>query len=206
MALAAEPETFAPTVDLAARLGLLLPQYEGAAVLRALIRGVIAIVQEEVADPLFEMNRGLNPDESSGVLLDWIGLRLALSRPSVASSDAQYFGFDGTSGSGGRTFGQAPFYSLARGIEAVEPIGDATYRTLLRARARRLRGAADRECVEEVLEILFGDGNGYVDETVTPVTLRVTSADTAIWRLASNTLFEALIPRPAGREVAIVRS
>ena len=86
------------------------------------------------------------------------------------------------------------------------PVGDETYRTLLRARARRLRGNADRETVEAVLEILFGDGNGYVDETVTPVTLRVTSENTVVWRLASVTLFELLIPRPAGRQVDIVRS
>ena len=204
--LAAEQDSFSPTLDLASRIQLLLPQYDGATVLRALIGGIITIVQEEIADPLFAMNRGLNPDESSGVLLDWIGLRLGLPRPSVASSAATYFGFDGTEAAGGRTFGQAPFFTTARGIEAVEPIGDATYRILLKARARRLRGAADRESIEEVLEILFGAGNGYVDETVTPVTLRVTSENTVTWRLASTTLFELLIPRPAGREVAIVRS
>ena len=118
--LPADTDPFFPVIDLAARRDLILPQYVGAPILRALIDNLIGIATTEISDPLEAMGRGLNPNVSEGVLLDWIGLRLALPRPSVATSDAEFFGFDGTESAGGRTFGQAPFRSVRRGIEDVE--------------------------------------------------------------------------------------
>ena len=154
-------------------------------------------------DPLERLDRAFNPDESEGVILDWIGLRLGLPRPFVTAADAVYFGMAGTMPAGGRPWDQAPFYSLARGIEDVEPVGDATYRKLLKARARRLRGGADRETIEAVLDILFGDG--YLDETVTPITMRVDTGDEITFLLASTRTFEKVIPRPAGTEITFTR-
>ena len=195
-----------PVIDLDSRVDLLIPQYEEATSLRVFLRGAISLLKVEVVKPLEAMSRGMNPEIATGVLLDWLGTRLAFPRPFVATADAVFFGFSGTKTHGGRTFGQAPFHSVKRGLELIEPVGDETFSRFLLARARRLRGGADRETIEAVLTILFGAGNGYVDETVTPITLRVTSAPNVIWRLASTSLFEALIPRPAGRVLKIVRS
>ena len=195
-----------PTIDLPAHESLLIPQYDGAAKFHALVRGIVAVLQGQVVDPLLDMSRGLNHVEGEGVLLDWLGGRMGIMRPSVPSSDFTKFGFAGTSAAGGRTFGQAPFFTVARGIESVEPIGDATYRRLLAARARRLRGGADRETIEAVLAVIWPDGDGYVDESVTPVTLRVTAADDTVWGLVSGRLFATLIPRPAGTAMTMVRS
>ena len=155
-----------PTIDLPAHESLLIPQYDGATKFHALVRGIVAVMQGQVVDPLLDMSRGLNHVESEGVLLDWLGGRMGIMRPSVPSSDFTKFGFDGTLAAGGRTFGQAPFFTVARGIESVEPIGDVIYRRLLAARARRLRGGADRETIEAVLAVIWPDGDGYVDESV----------------------------------------
>ena len=74
------------------------------------------------------------------------------------------------------------------------------------ARARRLRGGADRETIEAVLAVIWPDGDGYVDESGTTVTLRVTAADDTVWALVSGRLFPKLIPRPAGTAMTMVRS
>ena len=204
--LPAGPTSKFPTIDLAGRESLLLPQYDGATKFHALVRGIVAVLQGEVVDPLLDMSRGLNHVESEGILLDWIGGRIGLPRPSIPSADFVKFGFDGTMAAGGRTFGQAPFFTVARGVENVEPVGDATYRPLLAARARRLRGGADRETIEAVLAVIWPDGDGYVDESGATVTLRVTAADDTVWGLVSGDLFPKLIPRPAGTAMTMVRS
>ena len=181
------------------RESLLLPQYAGATKFHALVRGIVAVLQGQVVDPLLAMSRGLNHVESEGILLDWIGGRIGLPRPSIPSADFVKFGFDGTMAAGGRTFGQAPFFTVARGVENVEPVGDATYRPLLAGRARRLRGGADRETIEAVLAVIWPDGDGYVDESGATVTLRVTAADDVVWGLVSGRLFAEADPAP-GRD------
>ena len=202
-----------PAIDIAARIDLLLPQYDGAVRFRALLSGIIDMLQTEVVDPLLALDRGLNPDVSSGVVLDWIGVRLDFARPAVRSQDARYYGMAGTGPSLaapariGRTFDQAPFFSQRARIEDVEPLGDRRYRTLLKARARRLRGSASREVIEENLAILFGDG--YLDETGTDLVARIPAdADVVVRRIVVGTnttpaRMDALIPRPAGRSMTI---
>ena len=184
-------------------LRVLLVQYDDSPRLRGLVSGIVGVLEVQAINPLRVLERALNPVVSEGILLDWIGARLGLPRPTVASSDAEYFGFHGTEPEGGRTFGQAPFFTTQRGIEQVEPVGDATYRTLILARARRLRGSANRETIEAVLGILFGEGNGYINETTDPMSIVVTTQDTIVWRLASDELFELLIPRPVGYQMSI---
>ena len=85
----------------------------------------------------------------------------------------------------------------------MEPLGDATYQLLLTARARRLRGGADRETVEAVLAILFDVG--YVDESGDPVTLQVETSNDQLYGLVSGSQFDILIPRPAGRALTMTR-
>ena len=192
-------------INVRAVVNLLLEQYNDATRLKALLNGLTGVIQTRLVDPLLVLERALNPDVSEGILLDWIGTRLSLPRPFVAATDAEFFGFDGTSAVGGRTFGQAPFFTTRRGIELVEPVGDVTYRLLLKARARRLRGGANRETIEAVLAILWPRGNGYVDETTDPMSLRVEAEANVVWALVTGSLQEKLIPRPAGFPLNFVR-
>ena len=191
----------APSINVAAHEELLLPQYDGSENLHRLVQELTAVLQERIIDPLLLLERGLNPDESSLILLDWIGQRLGFPRPRVASEDAEYWGFEGTRAAGGRTFGQAPFFSVQRGIEQVEPLGDTRYRVLLKARASRLRGGANRENIEQVLQILFG--NGYIDEGQTPIRCVVRSPDAVIRSIVTEQ-FDRLIPRPAGTAMELM--
>lgn len=188
-------------------LDLLLEQYDDSTNLRAFIQGMIDIGQNNIIAVLEKTQRGLNPDEASGILLDWIGQRLNLDRPYVSSSDAEYFGFAGTQASGGRTWGQAPFFTIRAQIEDVVPVGDATYRKLLKARARRLRGGVNRETIEAVLGLLFG--NGSLDESdATDLVLRVEVdvTDTVLFGLVAGRLLEAVIPRPLGRTLRLAKT
>ena len=185
---------------------LLIDQYAASTRFRQFIEGITNIAQAEVVDVMLEVERGLNPDESEGILLDWLGTRLDFPRPFVTAADAEYFGFDGTETEGGKPWDQAPFWTPQSGIENVEPIGDNTYRLMLKARARRLRGGADRETCEAVLDILFG--NGYLDETdLTAPVLRVTVTDSqaVLYNLVSNRHLEAIIPKPAGVPLTLAK-
>ena len=193
-----------PVIDVhGASESVLITQWRTSPKLKALLSGIVQVLQDKVIDPLVIMERALNPDVSSGILLDLIGERLALPRSYIGSEDASYFGFEGTATAGGKTFGQAPFYTLRRGVEAVEPIGDATYRPLLKARARRLRGrGADRETLEAILTVLFG--NGYVSESGANVELHTSTTELLVFQLASTKLFDVLFPKPAGRAMELI--
>ena len=195
-----------PTLDIASRTDLLLPQYDGATRMRALLSALIGVVQAEVVDPLERLERAINPDEASGVLLDWLGLRLDMPRPYVLNADARYFGFRGTEPSGGRTFGQAPFFSQRARVEDLEPIGDVVYRLLLKARARGRRGGANRETLEAILAILWPDGNGYLDETGDALLLCVSvPAENQLFDLVQDSQFDRIFPRPAGKAMSLAR-
>ncbi len=198
-----QADPFAPVLDLPERLALLLPQYDASTRLQSLVREIIGVVDARIADPLRIIERAMNPDESEGVLLDWLGQRIGYDRPFVASGDARYLGFEGTRSQGGRPFNQAPYWTLESGIEQVEPVGDTTYRILLKGRARRLRGGADRQTIEAVIHIVFG--YGYLDERTDPIKVVVRTSDDVLYGVVAGESFEALIPRPAGRPMEIER-
>ena len=193
-----------PVVDVqGASESVLITQWRNSPRFKALLSGIVQVLQDKIIDPFLIMERALNPDVSSGVILDLIGERLALPRSYISSEDASYFGFEGTATAGGRTFNQAPFFTLKRGVEAVEPIGDSTYRALLKARARRLRGrGANRETLEAVLTVLFG--NGYVSESGADIELHTSTTELLIFQLASTKLFDVLFPKPAGRSMELI--
>jgi len=113
-------------------------------------------------------------------------------------------GYKGLTSNPDDTFDMAPLIDEQRRVERVEPMGDDLYRVLLKARARRLRGGANRETIEAVLAILFPRGRGYVDETgyldgtEDAVLLRVAVTDTYYYRIIRDRFFERLVPRPAG--------
>jgi len=200
-----------PNVDLAARISLILPQYGEAEKLKGLISGTIGVAEEQVSDLLERLDRGANPDESSGAVLDWIGRRIGMERPVIPIGE--YLGYEGTDPSGGNPFDREEFYDDVRAIEQVAPLGDVDYRLLLKARARRLRGGANRETIEAVLAILWPTGRGYVDESSDPVVLVVTAVDDILFRLVdvpitenSVTVHHLVIPRPAGVRIVFRRT
>ena len=192
-----------PQIDIAQRIDLLLPQWADATKFQALVRGLIDVVQTEIVDPLLILERAMNPDESEGILLDWLGQRIGMPRPFVRAADAEYWGMEGTQADVGQPWEHAPHWSFQRGIEDVEPLGDVTYRLLLKARARRLRGGADRETIEAVLAILFG--NGYLDETGSPLRCVVVTDDAVLYRLVADSEFARVIPKPTGRAMIMAR-
>ena len=134
---------------------LLIPQYREATRLHRLINNFCAILDTFIEQPLNRMSRPINPDISTGVLLDWIGLRLGLVRPRVRSQDFDWLGFEGSEERG---FDQAPFFSLQADIEGSVPINDVNYARLLKARALFLRSRADRTSIERILNVLFDQG------------------------------------------------
>ena len=134
---------------------LLIPQYREATRLHRLIDNFCAILDTFIEQPLNRMARPINPDVSTGVLLDWIGLRLGLFRPRVRSQDFDWLGFEGSEEHG---FDQAPFFSLQADIEGSVPINDGNYARLLKARALFLRSRADRTSIERILNVIFDQG------------------------------------------------
>ena len=156
-------------VDLATRANAIITQYNESPNLHQLYLEIADILQVEVINPLLVMDRAINPDIARGVVLEWLGTRLGLPRPFIRDTDRPFLGFENTGASEPdrdpikRGFDQAPFYSRLAGLESVIPIGDNSYIPLLKARARRLRGGANRETIEEILHIIFG--NGYLLES-----------------------------------------
>ena len=134
---------------------LLIPQYREATRLHRLIDNFCAILDTFIEQPLNRMARPINPDVSTGVVLDWIGLRLGLIRPRVRSQESNWLGFEGSEERG---FDQAPFFSLQADIEGSVPINDGNYARLLKARALFLRSRADRTSIERILNVLFDQG------------------------------------------------
>ena len=199
-----EPTPIFPHINIAERVDLLIPQYSEANRLLRLASNLNDIVEDRVIGFLRVIERAINPDESEGILLDWIGQRLGLPRPNVAGEDNVRLGFEGTFVEGGRSLSQAPFFDRTADIDSLEPIGDEIYRLLLKGRARRLRGGANRETIEAVLTIIFG--NGYLDESGTPLECVVTADSDLIYGLVNGRLFETLIPRPAGRAMRMRRN
>ena len=134
---------------------LLIPQYREATRLHRLIGNFCAILDTFIEQPLNRMAQPINPDVSTGVILDWIGLRLGLIRPRVRSEEFNWLGFEGSEERG---FDQAPFFSLQADIQGSVPINDGNYVRLLKARALFLRSRADRTSIERILNVLFDQG------------------------------------------------
>jgi len=151
------PEFF-PEINLHELEDHQLSQYVEATKLNALIRGIINVYKEHAFDVLEQLDRTPNVYESSGILLDWAGIRMGFVRPRIPLIQDEFFGLAGTSERGGRPLDQAPFYTPIRLLTAYEPIKDHTYRCLLLARARKLHGDVGMDCWEDCLRHLQGGG------------------------------------------------
>lgn len=147
------------TLEAAAAADALIHQWRESPRLQALVRGLLALVQDEIVAPLLRAGRGLSPDAAEGAVLDWLARRVGLVRPSVLRDDLEFFGFAG----GGTGFDQAPFSSAALGrlAAALEPAADAVLRRAIKARARRLRDGADADTLTACAGLLAG-GRGRV--------------------------------------------
>ena len=139
---------------------LIISQYRNSTRLRALINGGLAITQSKLIEPLFEIETHLSLDTAGGVWLDYIGLRLGLSRPNRLPAGVRFFGFgkseDRTS------FDLAPFSGLGT-LEILVPVGDNWYRSMLKGRALALRSGTSIPEIEAIAAATF-TGGGWVEE------------------------------------------
>ena len=125
-----------------ASLDLLIQQWSGQPRLRALIQTWIDVYKEQIEAAQMELERQRNIEFAAGFWLDSIGNRLGLVRPSVDSTDIQLpFGFAAADGSDASGVGwdQAPFGQAVVGLKNREPLGDAAFRRMLKARGWYLR-------------------------------------------------------------------
>ena len=168
------PVPFTPTVDFSEVMDFPLSQYLDSPRLTALMRELIRVPEESVGDILQTMDRANNVRVSDGVLLDWIGIRLGIIRPRVASRNAIYFGLEGTEGDGGRPLNQAPFFTRNLAVRAQEPVGDETFRCVITARARRLFGDVGMDAWDDCLRLLFEQGGNAAITSVGAMAVTVT--------------------------------
>ena len=145
---------FSPTVNLGEIREHQLAQYLSATKLNALLDGFVELMQTRIVDPLETLDRIADIRNQSGFLLDWIGFRLGIVRPRVTDPNQTFFGLEGTEDEGGRPLGQAPFWTRDLSATALQPLGDALFRLLLFARARKLRGDLGLEAWYDCFDIL----------------------------------------------------
>lgn len=185
------------TLNLASLLDTIqLAQYTGAVKLNAFMNGWADLLQEKIVDVMLKLDRRFNVDEATESLLDGIASWYGITRPQVSAS-AEFFGFEGTQAVGGRTFGQAPFYTPPRGLESVEPISDVWFKPIVKARILKVRSTPSREHVESILNVLFG--NGYMSSgRPKQVTIHVETERNVLYNVVSGSYFELLIPTVPG--------
>ena len=186
----------APRIDIDGIAGLLVSQWRDAPRLQALVHGLLELVNEELTQPLAQVELLTNLDATEGHGLDDIGERLGMPRPGVIDADFKRFGF---SGSGGVGFDQAPFASTFPQLAQRIPVGDAYYRRLLRARGVWLRSDASTPSLEAALRHIFPDA-AYQDNQDMTLTVTYTESLPNLDDIAREA---GAIPRPAGVALTI---
>ena len=169
----------------------------------ALIDGITELVQEQIIDVIDQLERYRSIDTAVGVWLDYIGERLAITRPSTENTGISYFGYEG---SGSVGYDQGPYWSINPNLRGRVPIGDSYYRSMLKARALTVRSSGTLAHITAAAALLY-------DGTVT-ITEADGSGDTpALTILASDSredffqIVEPLVPRllgiPAGVDLTL---
>ncbi len=140
----------ADRIDIDANAGLLIQQWRPAPRMKALAEALLGVIDDQLVQPLADVERRLRIETADGMWLDFIGERLELPRPATDLGNYAFFGFDG---SGGVGFDQAPFGTVIEALSPRVPVGDAYYRSLLQMRSEvvladfsvpRLESAASR--------------------------------------------------------------
>ena len=185
--------------DLTTLRSLLIEQYGSSTKFIDFIDGALSIMQDKFMGPLDTINGALDLDNVEGVLLDYIGMRLGFTRPTVTAA-GEFFGFD--TGQTDNYFGwnQRPFYTSIEILQTKTPVSDDIYRTLLKARGRFIRSSPTYEDVEAILDILYGEGNWTITESSTGLSYAITYSSSANSIIASivDANKQLLIPRAAG--------
>lgn len=135
-------------------LDYLITQYASSTRLRALIRAILNVSDQQILSVADELQRCLNIDLASGYWLDRMGRLLGLERPSVVSADYDDVIRFGVRGAG---FGNFPF--VLSSLLEYSPLGDGDYRRLLKSRIVSLRSGCTLVEYREAL--------AYLDSTAT---------------------------------------
>ena len=165
----------------------IVAQWEDASRLRAVIDGVLEIIQDEIVDVADELQDCLNIGIASNDWLNRIGARVGVARPAVVTSD-DVLRFDGDDGAG---FDNFPWHDESI-LAARQPLGDVGYRKLLRARVATLTRGVSKVDYEAALT--------HIDSAATvtdnnDMTYDVSTTESSLFALA-----EALgcLPAPVG--------
>ncbi len=190
---------------------LLIQQYKTSPRLAALIDGLLTLVQRELIDPLCELQRCFRVADATGVWLDYLGLRLGYTRPTVALPQI-FFGFDVTGWSGydatqhslNAGFDLAPFFPTFAQLRLQQNVSDTYYRNLLAGRALFLRSDGSIRAVEATLADLF-EGGGVAVEAAGLIEAVVLEESRPHFFDLVKAGAEGLIPKPAGVALRLVR-
>ena len=135
-------------------LDYLITQYRDSRRLRALIRAILNVSDQQILSVSDQLERCLNIDLASGYWLDRMGRLLGLKRPSILTAiydDVIRFGVRGAG------FGNFPFVQSE--MLTREPLGDSDYRRLIKSRIITLRSGCTLVEYREAL--------AYLDSTAT---------------------------------------
>ena len=185
--------------DLTTLNNLFIEQYGSSTKFIQFVDGVLGIMQNKFMGPLDILDEALDLDNVEGILLDYIGIRLGFTRPTVTAA-GEFFGFD--TGQTDNNFGwnQRPFFTSIEVLQTKTPVSDDIYRTLLKARGRFIRSSPTYEDVEAILDILYGEGNWSITESTTGLSfvIRYSSSANSVIVSIVDANKQFLIPRAAG--------
>ena len=170
---------------------LLLGQWQSSPRIRGLMVDAVGKIRDDAvraADRFVEM---LDLDNAGGVWLDLIGKRIGLRRPSTTNPAADVrFGYD----MAGVGFDQQPFRGVPSS-DAVFPLPDAVYRSLLKARVVALVGDGTIHMLDLAIK--------QIDPTATTQDLRNMQVRVVTSMRSTIELADELdaLPRTAGVEL-----
>ena len=172
---------------------LLIDQWRAprAPVLNAKIQIFLTAVQTFVLDAMDDMDRMRDLDEAEGVWLDRLGERIGMPRPSVVVQ-GEVFGFD----SAGVGFDQARIRD-EEPVQPQQPLGDALYRKLIRARGWTLLSYGNAEYFLRAVREIDPDATLTDNDDMT---FTVTTGFDNDVKLADRV---GALPRPAGVRMVV---
>ena len=188
-------------IDAAEKVNLLIEQWRGGTGLSDFMRDVLAIIDTQLVQPLVAIEAGASLDTAEGVFLDYIGERLGFTRPTRDDTNIERFGYDNSSGKG---FDQAPFYTVDPQAVGRIPVGDDEYRSILRARAQAVTGAANRTAIEAAGEAMFDTDFSIDWEDSAELSITAEDSRDEYDAIVANVYVEALgLPAGVARSITV---